>query len=111
MRRLIVKLPFREKSVPNTGENVPDERTAATSTERSRKYRQKLKTDPALKQKCEKLVLEKRAENKAYQKKVKEQRKESKEYDEYIKLRDELRKRNQRKLKAQNKEKIKGTNT
>ena len=59
MRRLIVKLTFRKKSVPNTGENVPNKRTAATYTKRSRKYRQKLKTDPALKQKREKLKMKK----------------------------------------------------
>ena len=52
MGRLVVKLPFKGKSGPPTGEKTS---FAAASTKRSRKYRKKLKTDHALKQQCDEL--------------------------------------------------------
>ena len=113
MGKMIIKLPAIRKSMRKRGVSSAEEQgNKKTSSERVRKYRQKLKTDPKLRQKNEESKLKKKAENKAYKSKIKELREQNESFNNAFKQKQKLWKKNSRERKAEkNKEQTKETST
>lgn len=95
MGKLVIKLPFARTQGCLWEQNVNNERKNS-STERAKKYRQRLKSDPNLQQKREELKHKKKLENERYRAKVKDLRQENELYNEYITYQERVRKRKQR---------------
>lgn len=95
MGKLVIKLPFARTQGCLCKQNINNERKNS-STARSRKYRQRLKSDPNLQQKHEELKHKKKQENERYRAKIKDLRQENELYNEYITYQERLRKQKHR---------------
>ena len=93
---LVVKLSFKRNKLTNKDTTI-ESKPSSNSKERVKRYREKLKSDPKLKIKFEKLKLKKKAENESYRQKVKELRKDNAKYDAELKALSRLRQQRHRK--------------
>lgn len=80
MGKLVVKLPGIRQSMRVKGMIAAEEseqKKSKSSKERVKAFRERLKNDPKLKQKCKELKLKKQIENKAYKANLKEKRRQN----------------------------------
>ena len=93
MRKLVVKLPHRGKNVSDHKQKKPKD----SSKERVQKHRERLKSDPNLKERLEESNQKKKEQNEAYKHKIKQQRKENLMFVAKCKEKERKRKQKQRK--------------
>lgn len=88
MEKLEVRLPGIRKCMKTRGITAAEDiqpKKAKSSKERVKAYRERQKTNPKLKKRCEELKLKKKAENKACKANLKENRKQNSDSDNEFK--------------------------